>query len=67
MIFPSLKRINSSKLATVSGDQRVRLWDLSNPDEFRLVQEFRGHEKSIKAIEFQPGSDDVFATGKKRT
>ena len=47
-------------LVTVSGDQRVRLWDVSggSGDNVRMnmIREFTGHSRRIKCVEWRPGS-----------
>ena len=54
-------------LVTVSGDQRVRLWDVSggSGDNVRMnmIREFTGHSRRIKCVEWRPGSRHEFVTG----
>ena len=56
-------RVSASTLVTVSGDQKVRVWDLSQADTVRQVREFSGHSRSVKCVEWRPGGDSQFATG----
>ena len=52
-----------NRIVTVSGDNTVVLWDLSQA-RLNKVQTFKGHTRSIKCVEAQPNSSSVFASGK---
>ena len=56
---------NVTRMVTVSGDNKVRLWDLSTSDlqTMTQVREFGGHSRSVKCVEWRPGSDSQFCTG----
>ena len=56
-------RVTASSLVTVSGDQKVRVWDLSQADTVRQVREFSGHSRSVKCVEWRPGGGSQLATG----
>lgn len=48
---------------TVSGDLKAKTWILSPDGTCREEKEFLGHLRTVKTVEFEPGSDHVFATG----
>ena len=56
---------NVKNMVTVSGDMKVRLWDLSTSDleTMTQVREFGGHSRSVKCVEWRPGSESQFCTG----
>ena len=56
-------RVTASSLVTVSGDQKVRVWDLGQADTLRQLREFSGHSRSVKCVEWRPGGGSQFATG----
>ncbi|XP_040569823.1 protein lethal(2)denticleless [Lepeophtheirus salmonis] len=48
-------------ICTGSGDETLGLWDSSN---FKSIQFLRGgHERTVKTLQFAPGSDKVIASG----
>jgi denticleless len=55
----------AGKMATVSGDLTVRLWDIVNSDEVTMMRKFHGsaYTRSIKCVEFAPGNPNLVATG----
>ncbi|XP_043474621.1 protein lethal(2)denticleless [Leptopilina heterotoma] len=53
---------NELKLVTTSGDHSARLWDVSTSD-FKLIQTFLGHTRSVKNVVFRTDDNAVFATG----
>ena len=53
---------DASRLASASADLSCRLWDLSS-GRFRMEAEFKGHTRSVNAVDFAPGSDYIVATG----
>ena len=56
---------NVNTMVTVSGDMKVSLWDLSTQDleTMTKVREFGGHSRSVKCVEWRPGSASQFCTG----
>ncbi|TRY74575.1 hypothetical protein TCAL_09741 [Tigriopus californicus] len=48
---------------TVSGDLKAKTWILGPDGVGREEREFLGHLRTVKTVEFEPGSDQVFATG----
>ena len=55
-------RQDAARMVTVSADQTCRAWSLGE-GRFRCERIFRGHFRSVKAVEFTPSSRDVFVTG----
>ncbi len=55
-------RDDACRMASVSADKTCKLWDLSQGG-FRCRRVFRGHDQSVKAVDFSPVSRDVLATG----
>ena len=53
---------SAATLVTVSGDQKVRVWDVA-AGAMTKVREFTGHQRSVKCVEWRPGSDSQFVTG----
>jgi len=51
-----------NRLVTVSGDQKVALWDTAN-GELKRLRELRSHSRSVKCVEWRPASTTEFATG----
>ena len=49
-------------LATASGDQSIRIWDLSAPHP-ALKSTLRGHVSSVKAVKFRPYSNTELVSG----
>ena len=55
--------VTASNLVTVSGDQKVRLWDIAQPDTVVKLREFGGHSRSVKCVQWRPGGGSQFSTG----
>ena len=53
---------SAATLVTVSGDQKVRVWDVA-AGAMTKVREFTGHQRSVKCVEWRPGSDTQLVTG----
>ncbi|XP_065661265.1 denticleless protein homolog isoform X3 [Hydra vulgaris] len=51
---------NDTKMATASGDQTARVWDIEKSETTAI---FRGHTCSLKSVAVQPNSSAVFLTG----
>ena len=49
-------------LATASGDQTIRVWDM-RPQQPEAVATLRGHKGSVKAVEFRPHSRNQLVSG----
>ncbi|KAJ1485312.1 WD40-repeat-containing domain protein [Baffinella frigidus] len=49
-------------LATACGDQTVRVWELSS-NHPELKATLRGHEGSVKSLQFRPGSQNELISG----
>ena len=58
---------NVNTMVTVSGDQKVCVWDISgnNDDNLNMkrVREFSGHSRSVKCVEWRPEADNQLVTG----
>jgi len=54
---------NPSTMVTVSGDQKVGVWDIGEGSTGTKVRELVAHTRSVKCVEWRPGSDSQFATG----
>ena len=49
-------------LATASGDQTIKLWDLSSHEPVEKLM-LRGHKSSVKSVQFRPGSQNELVSG----
>ena len=54
---------SASTMVTVSGDQKVGVWDIGEGSRGTKVRELRGHTRSVKCVEWRPGTESEFATG----
>jgi len=54
---------SASTIVTVSGDQKVGVWDIEAGSRGTPVRELKGHTRSVKCVEWRPGTDSQFATG----
>ena len=56
---------NVGTMVSVSGDMKVRLWDVSTSslDTMTQVRELGGHSRSVKCVEWRPGAGSQFCTG----
>jgi len=55
--------VSASTMVTVSGDQKVCVWDIGEGDRGSKVRELRGHNRSVKCVEWREGTNTQFATG----
>ena len=55
--------VSVTTMVTVSGDQKVCVWDIGEGDRGVKVRELRGHSRSVKCVEWREGTDTQFATG----
>jgi serine/threonine protein kinase/WD40 repeat protein len=60
---------DSTRLATVGGDQQVRLWQLPTSTEGQLEElaSFRGHANAVEALAFAPAGARLFSGAKDAT
>ncbi|HRW08893.1 MAG TPA: WD40 repeat domain-containing protein, partial [Caldilineaceae bacterium] len=53
-------------LVSVSGDQSIRLWDMSTPDKLvssQPLQTFQGYRRGIRAVSFSPDGQTLASGG----
>ena len=59
--------VNVNTMVTVSGDMKVSVWDSNGGTGDSLtmtnVREFSGHSRSVKCVEWRPGTDSQLVTG----
>ena len=55
--------LTASSLVTVSGDQKVRLWDFGESNSVAMIREFGGHSRSVKCVQWRPDGGSQFSTG----
>merc|ERR1719347_677385 len=55
---------DAGRVVTVSGDQTVGVWDLERRESDRMVSQrvLRGHSRSVKCVEWRPGTGEEVAT-----
>jgi WD40 repeat protein len=62
LLLTSVSSDGDDLLATASGDQSIRIWDLkaSLPASKFIL---KGHSSSVKAVKFRPGSQNELVSG----
>jgi WD40 repeat protein len=50
-------------LASASGDQTVRVWDMTPNSQPEAIATLRGHRGSVKSVQFRPQSRSELVSG----
>ena len=54
---------SSLQLATASGDQSVKVFEIVSSEDVKLLHTLRGYTRSVKCVEYAPDNPNLLATG----